>query len=283
MLVLAGDDAVWGTVYEATERSVVRIDPGTNATTTVVGPLPPAQIASIGVGGTVWVADWDTSSITGYDIATGDAVAELPVGLHPIEPVAAFGDLWSLDHHGGTVTRIDTETRTVEATITVGAPGERGPNSAAAGGGLLWVVTPNTPVVVAIDPETSTIARRLRLDEDTCVSAVSYVADRVWLRECEISRVIVLDPRSGEHLGVVDAVALGVPLEITGDAWVVTRLPGQTSSGLAKVDPDSLQIIDEFETGVRNEPLLFVAFDSLWIVAGPQVTRVPLATVTEGG
>ena len=117
MILDVGDDAIWATVFEATKRTIMRIDTETHQVTTVLDDLPLEQLHGIGVNGSVWVSNWDTSQVVEYDIDTGAELNTLAVGESPIEPVFAFGDVWTLDHHAGSVTRIDTDTSTVAATI----------------------------------------------------------------------------------------------------------------------------------------------------------------------
>ena len=283
-IVLAGDDAIWVTVPKVTSIDIVRIDPTTNEPTTVLADLPAAQIAAVGVAGSVWVVNWDTSSVTEYDPATGRELATLPVGDSPIEPVVAFGDLWTLDHHGGTVTRIDPETSTVVATVEVAAPGLAGPLSHAIAGGLLWVAAPNTPHIVAIDPETNLARHTLELEPE-CQPSISGAANRVWLWSCQYRGGNVIDPETLEPVGVfpadTPAVLLTSPLVVDDRNWVPVQNAATNAESLAAVDLESFELVDEFPLASEHGSAV-AAFDSMWLSGGGSaVVRVPATTLRE--
>jgi virginiamycin B lyase len=74
--------------------------------------------------------------LTAVDATTGDVIAAIPVGPKPRFLTAGLGSIWTLNQGDGTVTRIDSQTRRVTATIAVGIPGHGG--DIAFGAGSIW-------------------------------------------------------------------------------------------------------------------------------------------------
>jgi hypothetical protein len=284
-ILIAGDDAVWGVADRPDGREIFRIDPATNEVTTVVTGLPvlPNPIHGMAVNGSIWISSWDADSVTQYDAATGLEVATVPVGQSPIEPVYAYGDVWTLNHHGGSVSRIDVEAETVAATIDVAELGRGGPLTADAGGGFLWVAAPNTPAVVAIDPETNAVARTIELDT-ACTPGVSYFGDALWVRGCP-GGVQILDPETGEQLGHsgTEMPTSEGRLEVGDRAWIPGPIGPAGSVTFVAVDPDSSEVVDEFElaTSFEEDLRTTVGFGSMWLYSGASghVVRLPVSTL----
>jgi hypothetical protein len=273
--VLAGDDALWGIAQQDGARSIVRLDPVSNSVETVVEGLPvlPNPIHGMAANGSLWISSWDKSVVTEYDAESGAEIAEHPVGLHPIEPVYAFGDIWTLNHDGGSVSRIDTAAKEVAATLELGLGEE--PIWAHAGGGLLWVVGV-TSTVYGINPETNTVSRTVETDLEDLVG-VAHIANRLWLRSFGDDTTKLFDPDSGESLGPLDQPVRGAqPLELNGRLWLPRVSGGDYVDALVAIDPQSLEIVDEFELGERfSEGEYTVAFDSIWVSGREGIMRVP--------
>jgi hypothetical protein len=271
--LLAGDDALWGVSESGDSRSIFKVDPQSNEVETVVEGLPrlPNPIHGMAVNGSLWMTSWDESAIIEYDPTTGEELAEYPVGLHPIEPVYAFDDVWSLDHHGGTVSHMDTRAREV-VTIEVGdrAPTPRG---ATAGGDLLWVVG-LTEVIYGIDPQTNAVAQEIDTDIP-CLMGVGYFADRLIVSSCEVPGMAQFDPVTGESLGPLELP--GVPqLEVDGRLWLVAPSSGDYVERLLALDAQTLEEVDEFVLPGRfTAGTVAVAFDSFWVSGREGTVRIP--------
>ena len=122
----AGDGAVW--ITHATDNTVSRIDPGTNAVvaTIDVGAQPRGVAVSPGA---VWVGNSGGPTVSRIDSSTNRVVATIRVG-----PARAASDLMSV----------------------------------AAGGDAVWVGVPNLNAVVRIDPATNAVVSTIRAAGQTC-------------------------------------------------------------------------------------------------------------------
>jgi hypothetical protein len=287
VLIDAGDDALWGTVFEESRRTVIRIDPESNQVTTVLDDLPPEQLVAIGVEGSVWAAYYDLNVVVQYDAQTGEELARLEVGAGPLEPVYAFGDIWTLDHNDETVTRIDPRTSTVVASIDVANSGGPGPLTYGIAAGLLWVASPNTQEVAGIDPQSNAVVRTIDV-EGYCGPAVAGVADQVWLQDCDDG--VALDPVTLDELG--DLSGVPIPLAILGEPVVVDRrvwvpqvdVDADAITGLVAVDLDTYELVDEFNLPTLDAPRVVYAFDSIWLSTEGQLLRIPTdALAARGG
>ncbi|MDF1797966.1 MAG: hypothetical protein P1V81_02230 [Planctomycetota bacterium] len=91
------------------------------------------------------------------DATTGELVATIEVGPTPLFLACGEGAVWVINQGDGTVSRVDPETDTVEATIAVGIDGPGG--DIAVGEGLVWVRASKTLLSV-IDPTTNAVVAR---------------------------------------------------------------------------------------------------------------------------
>lgn len=167
--IVATDDAIWLSTGDA----LARIDPATNAVTTV--PFAGGAIASL-----VWAGGslWGTIPLPGQVVQLdprGTPIRTIKVGQSPRFAAAGEGAVWTLNQGRGDVTRIDPATGTVVATIDVLVPGEGGCIAAGAGG--VWVTMPDNPFS-RIDPATNTVTEQYYGDGGDCIGVG---AGSVWL------------------------------------------------------------------------------------------------------
>ena len=135
--IATGEGAVWVNRHDA----VVRIDPGTNAATTI---YVPHEFGGIAVGeGAVWTADNrvlsgqapDQGILWRINPAREAATRTIRVGTGALGIAVGAGSVWVANSVAGTVSRVDPQEEAVEATIAVG----RTPRGVAVGEGAVWV------------------------------------------------------------------------------------------------------------------------------------------------
>jgi YVTN family beta-propeller protein len=149
---ISGDAVGEGAVWAIGGLGIVRIDPRTNE---IVATIPVAQNVTGGgpsptalaVGdGAVWVANrfvarsgffssGKRGTVSRIDTKTNAVVATIPVGHEPFGIGAGDGAVWVANRTDFTVSRIDPRTNRVVATIRIG----NRPQGIVAGAGAVWV------------------------------------------------------------------------------------------------------------------------------------------------
>jgi hypothetical protein len=268
-LVIPGDDAIWVT----TPVRVVRVDPETDRATVVITREAPGQIGAVGAAGSIWLADWDSTVVTQYD-ATGKRLGTVPIGMNPIEPVVTRGSMWILNHGSGSVTRIDPQAGTALATIEVAPSEGPGPLAMADDGTLLWIASPNTPKLVAIDPETNDVAREILLSDPPCSNYVSSGGGLLFVARCNVPGFAVFDSESGELVGTIAEPVRNIPIVDGENVWLVHEPSSVRSVVLRPLDPETLELGEPFDLGVGGEH--FPALGSIWVWSDAEIVRLPL-------
>jgi YVTN family beta-propeller protein len=146
--IVAGDESLWALAGDV----VTRIDPKSNqvvaeipiaGTATADGPIPTA----IAFGeGAIWVTSRIVARcppceskqpglVTRIDTSTDAVTATIPVGHDPYSVAAGEGAVWAANRRDQTVSRIDPRTNRVTNTISLGSR----PQAVAAGQGAVWI------------------------------------------------------------------------------------------------------------------------------------------------
>ena len=145
-------------IARSTPGTVSRIDLATSEVeaTIRVGAVP----REVNYGdGSAWVAIQVDASVSRID-PRNNRVERIPVGRDPVAVAVGFGAVWVAGGLGrGTVWRIDSATREVDAVIPVG----RTPFDVATGAGAVWVTHGLEGTVSRIDPRTSSVVKTIRL------------------------------------------------------------------------------------------------------------------------
>jgi streptogramin lyase len=285
--VIPGDDAMWVSVgSEDTNelaRSVYRVDPITADATLVVTNFdvaPSSHVVFVESAGSLWVTA-ETDRMLRFDSSTGAARGEIPLGAFPLESAVGFGAVWSPSYDDGTVTRIDSETGDVVATIDISPFRGEGVRDVAVGAELVWVITPRQDVLVGIDPATNTIAREVPLSTGLHCE-VGVLAGRVWIEDCESTAGLhVIDEAAGQELGRFGAEIPGLRTpfhEVGGVAWFLSgdEVP-PLSTKIIPVDIATLQNANRASVDLGVEARnTSVGFASLWYASGTNLHRLSL-------
>lgn len=138
MSVVFTPEAVWVVNFGQSGDAVIRIDPKTNQ---IIGdPIQTGRAPlSLALGEeSVWVANHDAHTVTRIDSTTGQVIASITVPSEPHRVAFGEGAVWVANWHINSVTRIDAQTNQV-----VGEPipiGFRAGNMAV-GLGSVWVTS----------------------------------------------------------------------------------------------------------------------------------------------
>jgi YVTN family beta-propeller protein len=190
--IAVGNGAVW--VANGLDGTVSRIDPATNSVVQMID-VGNGPVGIVYARGSIWVADTGDGTITRIDAdsgkptktlqiaatelaygagslwasqrganqvaridpSTGDMIKAITVGNGPTGMAVGDGAVWVANSLDGTVTRINSETNTIAATVpTVG----NGPTGVAVDPHGVWVTNQFDGTLARIDPRTSQVARR---------------------------------------------------------------------------------------------------------------------------
>jgi virginiamycin B lyase len=135
-----------------------RIDPKTNTVTNRMA-LHPTSRNPYFADALIWVTDSKENVISVFDPAPVFHAVKTIIPTHngPRFMTAGGGFLWTLNQDDGSLTKIDTRTRTIVATIQAGIPGTGG--EMAYGGGFVWATVFDVPLT-KIDPATDKVVKQ---------------------------------------------------------------------------------------------------------------------------
>jgi hypothetical protein len=153
---------------------------------------------------------------------TPDTPPDIDVALQegdaPENPYVAFGSLWVVAHHAAAVVRLDLVTGRKLARIPTGWSQ---PGGIIASGDLLWVTHYNTDAgLVAIDPRTNKVVRRVKLPGESCCQP-AVLGSTIWVSSYanDAPAILAVDARTGRIGRRVDGV--DGPVVVGGKLWAM--------------------------------------------------------------
>ena len=138
--VTASTDSVWVVVDSV--GSLARISPDTGVVRQIVR-VPAGSFNPLYNDGQIWITRAIGAEVTVIDAFDGTPLATVPTGPNPRFLTAGGDAVWILNQGDGSLTRIDTQTRSTK-TIGLGTPGHGGDISF--GGGMIWTTMANIPL-----------------------------------------------------------------------------------------------------------------------------------------
>lgn len=168
-----------------------------------------------------------------------DLSVTLPAGDAPINPLVADGSVWVAAHHAAAVVRIDAATGKVLARIATADQ----PGGGAAGAGLVWFTHYGAShLMVAIDPATNSVVRRIALPGESCC-APAVLDGAVWVTAggADSPAVVAVDARTGRvgtRIERADGpVTVGTALWVSHDGQRAVVDPGTGTTTPSFVPP----------------------------------------------
>jgi len=218
--IAVGDGFVW--TGDATADKVSKINPGSRTVVFTVSVGKPLGFAF--AGGGVWISQG--SPVSGYqsivriDPTTNSVTARIDVGSTCCGGVAyAAGSVWILS--GGSLTRMDPDTETIEKVIDLGG------NRLVTGAGMLWVLDSVSGSLVEVDPNRGRIVRHVSLSGSPTDVAIGFRAAWVTDSGGTVARI----PLNGQ--GGTDTIPVGkFPNDVDigdGAVWVANAGDGTVS------------------------------------------------------
>ena len=289
-------DGVWLT--DRTKQAVARLDPKTNAPAAPI-PLPgPPCGPGLLAFRTLWVTLCDRETILRLDPGPGSAASAAPAPTPTPAPVSTpagtpastptpaalpapgkpvmvktpggglgvlasgAGSVWSLLSTKGTIARIDPDSNTVVALVSLvsGADAMTFANDA------LWVVSTSNNVLTRLNGNSNVVMKTIKVGESPV--AIASGAGSLWVLNAGDGTVSRVDPAADK---VAETIKLGVTggpsgtgsiVFAEGSVWLsLPRTP------LLRIDPVSNRVVQRF-TGPGGGTLA-AGLKSLWLAVSP--------------
>ncbi len=206
-----------GGAVNVAPNSLAVIDPASNR---IVGSIENVGLSpsAVAVGdGAVWVANLDGRTLSRVDTATRTLQATISLTATPTGVAVGMGSVWTANGILGSVTRIDPGVNAVSATIPDVAPQASG-GAIAIGEGAVWFVS-EIGTVTRIDPARNKASASGVVGFSPSAAAVGEGS--VWVANAGDNTVSRVNPRTA---GVVRTISVGLrPRGIAvgaGAVWV---------------------------------------------------------------
>jgi virginiamycin B lyase len=264
-----GEGAVWATSDAVS--TLMRIDPTKNAVVarTKIKPhnacpeLPGSCGEAAAGNDAVWIARVSDNTVLRIDPRDNSVGPPISVGPQPEGIVTTPGSVWVVDKGTPGVSRIDSATSRVVATIRIAPTRACCSDHMAitAGGGAVWVSVPGLSAVIRIDPATNTVTARVRLPGQPCAF---LAADKhaVWAAGGHCVRTVMrVDPRTKKPSGRVKGLMAPIGLALGfGSLWIADL----DSKVIDRVNPQTGRIVGRLPVG--GYPVrLAIGFGSVWV------------------
>ena len=272
-LIAASENEVWATF----EQGVVRIDPGSNTTTSIPLSLSINPATGLVVTETdVWVADFYRGSVFRVDRETDEVLDEIAVA----EPRALFfegGSLWGFSSASREMFRIDPSTNEVVERLDVGGVAQPALGS-------WWVASGGLHEVRRLEPGTTEVIETIAVPAGagTCsifpVSGVEGTGD-LLATGCnpppdeDPMEMAVIDPSSNSVVATVDVDGTPRGVVIGGEWWLVQDSTSSRPGEFAHIDPETWTVDRVLSAGADFGGAAVVAHDALWVAMDPFTGR----------
>jgi streptogramin lyase len=222
-------------------------------------------------------------SVGVIDPASGELVADIPVGFESSLIAAGEGFVWTLDPKARTLTTIDPDT--LEVAETSGIPADGLPIGLTVGEGSVWVAVNQGRrlAVLQIGPELGEVRNSITIEESETGSlsvlrqtVVLTAGDgAVWALERGGGEVTRIDPASGKPKRLTEGYGASLSIAVGGGAIWLGGI-----NGVNKIDPATgSELNDTFVTGVTDSTATSIAIgqDATWFTANARARlwRIP--------
>jgi len=244
-------------------RSIVTVAVVLAAAVAPAAAAPPV-VAKVGTGrqpcvmvaarGSLWVANYGSSTVTRVDPRTNRVTARIDVGPTPCGLAVGGGALWVDGYGTNAIEKIDTRRLRVVERIPVGSR----PYDVAFAFGSVWSSDNGSDVVSRIDPVRGKVVKRLRVPG---AAGFAVARGHLWVGATHGTKVFRIDP----HSNAVDAVAV----KIEAPAWLAASDGGvwaaAQSGEVVRVDPGSKAVVATMHAGAGASDGSVAPDGSVWI------------------
>jgi DNA-binding beta-propeller fold protein YncE len=261
--IAAGVEGVW---LLSSSGHVLHLDQVTNAVVADI-EVPASDYGYIALGaGSVWVTVFDHDALIRIDPTTNKVVATISVGpyTNPESLLVTPDTVWTANHRGGSISKVDVATNAVVATFDFAKHGTSGPKGIVMAAGDLWTTVPNMLSLFRLSPTTGSVVARLKLlggDLDYPLSDGHFV----------------FVAKGSGSIEKIDPVTNTVTQHLSRDPtpWLFARSAFWAPSGhdLVRLDPATLEPTERWPIAPASAgPLDFMGMaaddDAVWLIVG---------------
>ena len=225
-----------GSLWQATETSLVRRDPVTGAIQDTI-PIPSWKALDGGFG-YVWAANPFSPGLTEIDRISplSGQTQSMRVNGDMVDMRTGNGAVWLLTTDGKLL-KIDPISRKVVDTYETGAVN---PGFVVPIGGYIWICECESGHIAQFDPRTGQIVQRLNLPQHGFIFGVDSTSadgERVWLLDPDHNTLTPIDPQTGEA---------GAPIGVGGAQITDATIAGgamwvSSQTEVTKIDLDTFR------------------------------------------
>jgi DNA-binding SARP family transcriptional activator/ABC-type branched-subunit amino acid transport system substrate-binding protein/streptogramin lyase len=222
----------------------------------------------------------EVAGAVALDPDSGEVVSRVPLGTTPSRVAVGNGAVWVLDADDRTISRIDSETRTVRTFSTSATP-----TDVAVSDGAVWIANAPTdprsnaavdwlPASISrLDPESGRVVDTVKLRPapgghipnvfpGTSVQQIAVSADGVWVINRDLS-VTRIDPVSNRVVARIEDVKAVNVAAGDGEVWVAEE------EGLVEIDTGTNEVAGRIPMDTGFLSSLAVGGGAVW-VADPE-------------
>jgi YVTN family beta-propeller protein len=236
-----GEQGLW--FLNAVDGYADEVDPVTNhVMATIKVGFEATHILASPEANALWVAGSD-GSVSRFELSTGHLVGAIPVSTQAVAAMTLTASppaLWVASPTDHTVTRIDTATNRVAATIAVGA----WPDDIVAAQGAVWVCNlKDDQGVQQIDPQTNQVVTRVTLNYSsfgsTGCAGVRVTDTAIWVMtyngSADITTLLRVDPHTYATVATIPLGTGDIGFNMAADA-IAIWIPNVDTRALIRVD-----------------------------------------------
>ena len=213
-------------------------------------------------GGSLWTTDHTGSRVVRVDPAAGRVQKSISVGGYPFGLAYGAGSIWAGSRYTAQVTRLNARTNRRQKRIRVGSA----PYALAFGGGSVWVSNEGSGTVSRIGPRRNKVIKTIRVGGQP--NGIAFAFKKVWVADFGRGRLLRIDPRRNR---VELKISLPTADWITASPdslWVSSE-----TGRIYRIDPATMAVKATITVGAN--PLA-----SAWIDGALWVPNIDSATVS---
>ncbi len=193
-------------------------------------------------GETVWVTNDGRMERWARDGKIAAVAMAKPCG----GPALLGTDLWVADCRAGTLTRIDTRSATITATVATGIGNPTGELNVVAGAGSIWVASEAKGSIARVDPQTNRVIASIPVNPDGVY--LSFGLGSLWVVSATSHSIQRIDPATNSVTKSTDlGKEPGFLIAGEGAVWVQEQGDGT----VARIDAKTGEVTGRVKVGTN--------------------------------